>query len=497
MKTKIQLVLVSAMLLLTLAGCSTAPVMEETTEPIPVVEEITMVVTEESIRELEQAYPGLKRADLTGSTCYAAIEMYMARNPQVDVRYTVSLGGREIASDCEALTLEPEDYDYLTLRANLKYLPRLKSLHLLNSALLPAYLTELRNANPKLDVTYSVNFCGIDCALDMTQLDLSGVEPEMVLEQAQRLTLLPQLKEIQLMTSEGTTRFTLEQAAQLQQAVPEALLLFRFKLFEKNVSTTDEEVSYANQYIGNKDGAEDTLRMALSVMRGCRRFVLDNCHFTNETLAQLRDEFRDTTKVVWRVWFGKDGGCLTDRKMIYYINDLYTKNSANLIYCEDAEFIDCGHNEYLGSCEFVSKMKNLRAIILSGSMVQDLTPFANCESLEFLELAFCGYVEDISPLQYCQNLKRLNIAYTKVEDLSPLDQMELEVFVDARSKTTAEERARFDALHPDCLIQHTGDVKDDQPYGYPWRYEKNGDKNAYYAMIAEQFHYPHPTNTRY
>ena len=65
-----------------------------------------------------------------------------------------------------------------------------------------------------------------------------------------------------------------------------------------------------------------------------------------------------------------------------------------------------------------------------------------------------------------------------------------------RQKDEAE-RARFDDLHPDCLTQHTGDVKDDQPYGYPWRYDENGDPNEYYALLKEKFGYPNPTDTLY
>ena len=92
-------------------------------------------------------------------------------------------------------------------------------------------------------------------------------------------------------------------------------------------------------------------------------------------------------------------------------------------------------------------------------------------------------------------MQRLNIAYTKVSDLSPLDNLNLQVMVDARSKTDEAERARFDDLHPDCQTQHTGDVKDDQPYGCPWRYDEKGDPNEYYALLKEKFGYPNPTDT--
>lgn len=482
--------ILAALAALLLCGCGrNAPQRTETTTE-PKVERIAQVVTEQSLLELEQNYPDLLEADFTGSECYDAIEAYAARNPQVRVRYLVRLGSTAVEPDAAALELNPGDFDYEILRQNLRYLPKLQSLYLKQTTLSMEEIETLKQENPNLQIDCGLDFLGILCESDTTQLDLSGLDPEAVLSSADMLSLLPKLERIELMTADSTTAYSLEQAARLQSFVPQALLHVSFELFGKQVSTTDEEVSYANQYIGNKEGSLDTLRTALTVMRGCKRLVLDNCHFTNEELAALREEFRDTTKVVWRVWFG-EGGCLTDRTVIRHVYGLYDYNSTNLIYCEDAEFLDFGHNEYLKQCDFVAGMPKLRAVILSGSMVSDLSPFENCPNLEFLELAYCGYVTDLSPLAGCENLKRLNIAYTKASDLSPLDALNMEVLVDAHAQTSEEERSRFDQLHPDCLVQHTGD----DPYKYPWRYEQNGDPNEYYALLKEKFGYPNPANT--
>ena len=482
----------AALLALLLCGCG-----QDQPEPTqPKVERITMVVTEESLLELEQNYPELVEANFTGSECYDAIRAYAARNPQVRVQYLVRLGTMGADPESQVLELNPGDYDYEILRQNLRYLPRLQSVSFTQAALTPEQVDALSQAYPNIRFECGINFCGILCDTDPEALDVPGLEPEEVLASAQLLTRLPKLQNLELMTGEGTTAYTLEQAARLQAFVPQALLHFSFELFGKQVSTTDEEVSYTNKSIGNQEGARDTLHMALTVMRGCKRLVLDNCKFSNEELAELRDEFRETTKIVWRVWFG-EGGCLTDRKVIRHVYDLYDYNSVNLIYCEDAEFLDFGHNELLKQCDFIAGMPNLRAVILSGSMVSDLSPLAGCQKLEFLELAFCGYVTDLTPLSNCESLQRLNIAFTKVSDLSPLDGLNLEVLVDARSQTSQEEQDRFDTLHPDCVVQHTGDAQDDQPYNSPWRYERDGQPNEYYALLKEKFGYPNPTNTLY
>lgn len=486
----------AALLVLFLCGCGREGMNPPETTTQPRVERIAQVVTEQSLLELERNFPDLLEADFTGSECYDAIRAYQQRNPQVQVRYLVRLGTAAAEPSAVALELNPEDFDYAILRQNLRQFPQLQSLTLNQTTLSLEQIQTLREENPGISIDCSILFCGIPCDMETRELDVSSLEPETVLASGEMLTLFPNLERIELMSGEDTTSFTLEQAAQLQKYVPQAVLHLSFDLFGKRISTTDEEVRYANQYIGNKEGALDTLRQALTVMRGCKRLVLDNCHFSNEELAALRDEFRDTTKLVWRIWFG-EGGCLTDLKVIRHVYGLYDYNSENLIYCEDAEFLDFGHNEFLKQCDFVAGMPNLRAVILSGSMVSDLTPFENCPNLEFLELTYCGYVTDLSPLASCQNLQRLNVAYTKVSDLSPLDNVNLQVLVDARSQTSEEERARFDQLHPECIVQHTGDAKDDYPYGYPWRFGPDGEANEYYALLKEKFGYPNPSNTNW
>lgn len=494
MRLFIKTVLAALLAVVLLCGCEGGILPRETTEP-PVLR-IAQVVTEQSLLELEQLYPQLQEADFTGSECYDAIESYIRRNPQVKVRYAVRLGNTAAAPDAQSLTLNPADFDFGILQENLQYLRQLKTVFFQNTTLTMDTIQALRSQYPDLGIGYSVSFLGKTYDATTKELDLSEMDPETVLNQGGLLGMLPELTDIQLMKADETTAYDLSQAAALQAQVPQVLLHYTFDLFDQTVSTTDEEVVYANKKIGNKEGALDELRTALSVMRGCKRFVLDNCRFSNEDLAAVRDEFRDTTKVVWRVWFGK-GGCLTDRKVIRHVYNLYNSTSSNLIYCEDAEFIDFGHNESLKSCDFIAGMPHLKAVILSGSMISDLTPFAACQELEFLEIAYCGYISDISPLAACSSLKRLNIAYTKVEDLTALDGLDMEVLVDARSKTDAEDWTQFAQLHPDCVTQHTGDVKDDQPYGCPWRYDENGDPNEYYALLKEEFNYPKPTDTLY
>jgi len=198
--------------------------------------------------------------------------------------------------------------------------------------------------------------------------------------------------------------------------------------------------------------------------------VLENCQISNEVMAKLRDDYRHQTKVVWRVSYG-EGSTLTDAEVIRAVYDLVDDNCHNLVYCEDAKFMDIGHNEWLDACDFVSGMKSLEYVIISGAPIKSLEPFRNCKNLKMLEAAFCEYITDVSPLADCKNLQMLNISNTHVEDLSPLDDLPLTHLTvrtnpSGRCRLSAEEQARVTSQHPDCWISFAGA----QPYGVGWRY---------------------------
>lgn len=451
-------------------------------------ETVSMVVTEENISQLDR-YQNLREADLTGSTCYDAIGVWQAAHPDVTVHYTVSLGPQEVSADTQELHLHPGEYAPDVLVENLSYLKALETLTFTDPELTRQELEAAAQACPKAAVSWDVSL-GADTYPHNTQtLDLSGLTPEAVAETANQLSLLDDLSYVELM-QDGVSLLSPSHVAQLQSAAPEATFHYTFSLFGQTVSTTDERIEFQNQPIGDEGEAE--LRQALEILKDCRYFLLDDCGFSNPLLAELREEYRDTTKLVWRIYFGSKGSCLTDREVIRYVYGLEDYNSSDLYYCEDARYVDLGHNVTLSDCSFVAGMKNLECIILSGSSVSDITAFQNCKKLEFLELSYCTHLTDISCLSACDGLNKLNISFTSVRDLSALDALDMELLCAMQIPADAAAQEHFISLHPGCLTQFRGK----QPYGYGWRYVDYGyTYTEYYANMRKVFDYDNATNT--
>ena len=177
---------------------------------------------------------------------------------------------------------------------------------------------------------------------------------------------------------------------------------------------------------------------------------------------------------------------LTDETMIRMTHRLVDSNIDELKYATEVTYMDIGHNPKLTDISFVSYMPKLECVIVSGSSVTDISYFANCPNLTWLELCFCGLLEDISALSELRNLKYLNVSYTKVSDLSSLENVPLERMNCMHTKASNDQKNQFIEKHPECLSVFKGK----QPYGYGWRYNDHGYTFfEYYLNMREVFRY--------
>ena len=500
---KITLVLCAVSVTLALSGCGNAST-EETTAPTlePIVLPTAPVETEALEETLPQDehisaildagelytldyYPNLKTVDLSGSTCYSAIVDFASKRPHLDITYDVSFGATQISSKVTSAALKSGLFDYDLLMENLQYLPNLTTLTLTDLDLSADQLTALREAYPAINLDYAVELFGSQYGLDTTQLDLSSMGADGIDEACRKLGQMTALTDVTLSSS-----LSFEDVDKLQTAVPQIRFHYTFHLLGRTVSTGDAEIIYKNLNLGDNDEAE--IRKALKILDHTSRFVLDNCGFSNETLAQLREDFRGGPKVIWRVYFGTEGryNTLTDDDTIRAVYNVTDSTCGPMKYLEDVKYMDLGHNEYLTDFSFVGYMPELEVLIGSGSAVTDLSGIENCKKLTWLELASCHKLENIEPLAGCEGLKYLNISYAKVKDLAPLDGLKLERFVYLSPKASTKEQNTFLAIHPksECITVFYGYS---QPYGYGWRYDDNGKTMFWYYkdVIREVFNY--------
>ena len=488
MKKRILLCLALLLALcLALIGCGTkspAP----TTAPTEPVYELTMVVTEDSISQLD-AYPLLKKADLTGSTCYGAIADYQARHPEVEVIYTVSLGGGNAVSPAStALRLPEGAYEYETLLSALPHLKNLTSLSLPATELTARQVADLRAAAPNAKIDCTVSVDGMELNSSTTELDLSGMTSQQIMDIAEKLSFLPNLETITLMGEDGTSLLSTEDLKALQTAAPNAKIDYSFQLFGQTLNTSDTRVEFVDVQIG--DEGEQALRDALAILPHCTYFKLDGCGISNSIMEKLRDD-HPNTEIVWRIYVW-ERSWLTDTEVLRAVYHVDDSNSEPLKYLTKVKYIDMGHNTEMVDISFVSYMPDLEMVIFSGAPIVDVTPLASCPKLEFLELAWCGLLKDISPLSACKNLKFINLGHTSVKDLSPLEGLPLEQlsFVNSGNKVgfTEADWAKIQAQHPNCWITYQP-LHDSSatPYSKGWRYTEAGGYTDCYRKVRDVF----------
>lgn len=450
--------------------------------------EITVkTLTQEDVDSIAAFLTSLEKVNAAECTDYETLNALATKCPQLELQYLVDLGGTSAAPDSHTLTLAPGDYAFDTLLKNLSYLTQLKTVHFKTPDLSLEQVNQLRQAFPHVEIACTVEIMGQEYSTETKVLDLSGMTTKDVPEVSQKIGMLSGLEMVELVTKDGESNLTKEDVKALMEAAPDTSFHYVFDFYGVKISTTDEEVVIKNKKI--KDEGEADVRQALDLMNNCKRFVLDNCKISNEVMAKIREDYRDKTKVVWRIYFG-EGTSLTDAEILRSTYNVTDDNSHDLIYCEDVRYMDLGHNEFLDYVPFVEGMPKLEVVIVSGAPIKDLSPFAKCKDLRILEIANCLYIPDLKPLAACEKLEMLNISYTRLTDLSPIDKLPLTHLMAVHNKLPDEEEERYAKEHPDTLSIFQGG----QPYGTGWRYDNDNKPLPWYADITEVFRYPKAPN---
>ena len=475
----LQLLLCLLMIVTLFAGCAgdedAAPTIPRFKFLRKKVQTLTIAAVAEDFPLLEDC-TSLQYLDLTGSICYDEILNYVNNHPNVEVVYAAPLGDLMLSNSETAATLEPSTYDAEALRSQLHYLPNLTRLDLPKTTLTADEIASLANSFPELQISYSVVLLGSEYMPDTVSLDFSSASAPEILEATEQFPLLPQLTEVTL-----PERLSMAEVKSLMEQFPDITFHYTFDLFGQTLSTAADRVEYVDAVIGNS-GVEQ-IRAALDIMPHCTYLKLEDCGIDNEVMAQLRDDYPDT-KIVWRVYFGGQYSLMTDETTLRTVYGVENSHNAILKYCTGLKYIDMGHNTTLTDISFASYMPDLEILILSGSSIKNVDPLAACKNLVFLEMANCYALEDISALKNCEKLRFLNIGFSKVTDLTPIEDLPLERFVCLGPKMDKETQTAFEENHPDCWVRFTGQ----DPLSLGWKYDDVGiTKSEYYLFIREVF----------
>ena len=301
----------------------------------------------------------------------------------------------------------------------------------------------------------ALSLFGRNIAWDETALDLSSVPPDEIVASLDALSSLRSLKEINLGSDEREDAPGWAQVLALREALPEVKVDYSFSFFDYSFTLEDEEMDISYRPV--RDTWPEVLTAA-KCMPNLKSLIMDSCGVSNEDMATMRDALPDA-EVVWRVNFGGKYTARTNEiRILASYGGITNADNETLKYFTKLKYLDVGHNESITDLSFVRYMPDLEVLIIAMNPLGDLTPLADCENLEYLEL-FYSNTDDLSPLANVKSLRHLNVGHCpRLTDISPIYDLELERFYLGTytfCPVPAEQVDRYRELHPDCEVDNT------------------------------------------
>lgn len=441
-------------------------------------------------------FENLISADFRGSVCYDEITAWAKNHPAVRVVYDITMPNGEKKSPDESVF----DYSGLSRGEILQnaemfpYFSRLSAVTLGNlsntaESLTAEDLNGLKARFPSVQFNYRCELNGQSYGAETTSLDLTALGKENLDQTLAVLSLLPNLQTLELgNASNGTSPFTLDDVSRISAACPSVSCNYVLDLYGRTISLSDDHIDLNHVSVSDNGAA---VRQVLRAMPNCQYLDMDSCGVPNEIMAQIRDEF-PAVDVVWRVDFGSNYSVRTNVTKILASKPsvggaLTNSNSTNLKYCTNVHYLDLGHNDDLSDFSFVTYMPELEICVASITAITDLTPFASCSNLVWLECGSTG-ISDLSPLANCKKLRHLNVAASDaVHDISPLYDIPMRrLWLGVSDPVPAEQVAQMQSLHPKCEINTTVPTGRNDPNGPDW---SSGNWKYYQQLLARDWEF--------
>lgn len=404
-------------------------------------------LTDQELKALSY-FENLTDVDAVGCRDYELLERLKEQYPNVNLTYTVSIGGQEYPQDAASVVCHELTDEEIALMA---YLPQLRHVDA-SGCRNYEQIGKLSQAYPELDVAYRVEILGEV----FTEADVEATFPDPDVDALmEKLAWLPHMEKVHLVEPSASA----DALRQLMEAYPDVTFTWDKTVLGKTFNSAETEYDFSNMPLESTDPIEE----AMKYFPNAEKVIMSDCGIDNETMAAFREKMRPEYKVVWTVYITKKP-VRTDQEVIHssaYKVCFIDEQSQDLKYCEDAIVVDIGHS-YVKDISWVKGMPKLKYLILTHNWVKDLAPLSTCKNLVYLELYWNDWnYDDFTPLLGCTALEDLNVSGTNF-DMEPLKQMTwLKNLWANLNGVTPEEHAELQAALPNTKVvtqewKHTG-----------------------------------------
>lgn len=323
-------------------------------------QDLTLSTFSPADMELLRYLPELKTVDLSGCEDYPLITELIRSRPELDVNYTVTLGGTAYPADIGTLELADPDINELQ---KVCYLPNLTSVTLTGSLPSTEQLVALKKENPSITFLWDFDCFGIPVNTLTEYIDLSGILME---DTAALEALLPCFYNLQKVDMIGCG-LSNEEMAGLNDRQAHTKFVWEVVVGPLTVRTD------ALYYMPSKYGVTNLRPGATENLKYCTDLVvLDLGHYVT----------------------------VSDLTFLEYMPNL------KILSLNSGSFTDLTP---VGCC------LNLEFFELFLSQATDLWPLTNCTSLKNLNLSYMPY-GDPTPLHQMTWLDRLWLANSRLSD---------------------------------------------------------------------------------
>ena len=206
-------------------------------------------LTDEEVKLLDYL-PMLKTVNAQGCTDYEQLLALQEHRPDCTVHYTVTVDGEDYAEDTREMSFEGRQPDIQELMQQLPWLPQMQSIFIEEPEAAAEELLSLREAFPRIDISWNKTAFDVCYPSDVTEIDLTGMlleNPEAVVEP---LSYFPDLEKV-IMSECGPdqkTWFDNETMAAFREKMrPEYKVVWTVRINNMRVRT-DETYFMPNKY---------------------------------------------------------------------------------------------------------------------------------------------------------------------------------------------------------------------------------------------------------